>query len=277
MALPDVNFTNNVGAVTFKRCLVDVSDEWQWNGRAVTRRKRVTIDGWITRDTSEAIEGIQTQVGDGPSKGFLGTLTLPWTVLNGIKIESINMELAGWQDMVHVQASFLDDLPSNNIYTLSFYGLVLHNPRLALPIPAKNTYDYYVQMPMTLPSGASGVIGPSNPFYAPIRFRTGYGMMTIQLSGSLSLPEGPLPTDLIDKLTKRMGVGDGAVGDSGNLPDGFPCIFKLGEAIPELAGDIAMTSVFVAGGQIAWTVEKQIARITLRMRTQPQAWPGVPR
>src|ERR1035437_5003175 len=265
MAFPDISFTNNVGVITFKRCLVDVSDEWQWNGRAVVRRKRITIDGRINRDKAEALEGMQTQRDDGPSKGLRGTLTLPWTVLDKIKIESINMEMGGWQDMVKVQASFLDDLPTTNIYTLSFFGLTLENPRLALPIPAKNTYDYYTQMPITLPSGASGVIGPTNPFYAPIRFRTGYGMMNISLSGSLSLPDGPLPTDLIEKLTKRMGVGDGAEGDSGNLPDGFPCIFKLGEAIPELAGDIAMTSVFVAGGQIAWAVEKQIARITLRM------------
>jgi len=275
MPFPDVSFTNNAGTIAFKRCLVDIADDWQWDGRIVVKRKRITVDAHITRDHSEALEGIQTQIGDGPSKGLRGELTLPWTVLSGIKVESVEMEENVWLDMVKVHASFLDDLPTTNLYTLSFFGYGLENPRLSLSVPAKNTYDHYAQIPIAIPKGTSSAIGIANPFYGPIRFRTGYAMMHIVLAGCLMLPEGVLPPTLVDDLTRRMGVGDSHLHDMGHLPAGFPAVFKLGDAIPELAGDLAITSVFVAGGQIAWAVEEQKAQITVQMRTQPQAWEDV--
>ena len=49
-------------------------------------------------------------------------------------------------------------------------------------------------------------------------------------------------------------------------------VFKLGQAIPELAGDLAISSVFVRRSSLSWNVEKQMAQVRINMVTQPQAW-----
>ena len=268
MALPDISFTNNVGTVAFKRAMIDVSDDWQWDGRAVTHRKRISVDAWITRDASEQLEGVVTRFDGSPATGAMGDLTLPWTVLHKIKLESLEQSTGTWQEYCHVQATFLDDLPQNNLYMVHLFGLELHNPRLSLPIPAKPTYDAYAQ----IISNNSGSVNPHNPFYGPIRFRMGYGMMQIGISGSLLFQDGLLPPDLLGILQQRQGVTTDTSFDLASLPDGYPIVFKLGEAIPELANDLAMSVCFVSGGRVQWDVEKQVARIQLQLLTQPQAW-----
>lgn len=264
MAMPDVSFTNNLGTLTFKRCLLDVADEWQWDGRRVVHRKRVGVEAFIKRDESERIEGVCTT---GTAQyGRRGTLTLPWTVLKDVRLEGVDVPPNQWTELLPVSASFVDDLPSNNLYTLHFFGLELHNPRLAIPIPVKATTDNYLQNPFD-PKGA---VDASNPWYGPIRYRAGFSMMAISLSGTMLLPGGELPQDLVEKLQQRVGVG--STGNGGDLPDGYPNVFSLGEAIPELKSSLSMTNVFVARAQVNWSVSRQSARVMVTMAAQPQAW-----
>ena len=268
MALPDVSFTNNVGTVTFKRCLLDIADEWQWDGRAVVHKKVVSIQGWMTRDPSEAIEGVLTDpTSSTKSLGQYGNLVLPWTTLENIRIDTLEQGVAGWQVMAPVTASFVDDHPQSNIYTVSFFGLQLNNPRLTIPIPAKRTVDFYTQIPFV----SIGDVTPDNPFYGPIRFRTGYDVMSIVLTGSIALDDGILPADIVETLQQRTGVTVGAVSQA-ELPDGYPVVFRLSDAIPELKKNLAISGVFVRQAQFTWNVEEQIAQVSIAMVTQPQAW-----
>jgi len=268
LSLPDVSFTNNLGTVTFKRCLLEIGDSWQWNGRAVVHGKRIGIQGMITRDVAERISGTITDPKtDGRSTGYRGVLTLPWTTLSNIRLESLEQSEGGWQSMAPTSAVFVDDLPSNNIYLFTFFGLPLYKPKLSLPIPAKRTTDTYTQMPFA----PQGDVAADNPFYGPIRFRTGYEVMDITLSGKLRVPTGLLPTDIIGTLQQRTGVtvSNNSLAD---LPEGYPVVFRLGDAIPELMGKLAISSVFVRRAQIQWDVEKLLADITIQMTTQPQPW-----
>ena len=57
MALDDISFTNNLGTITFKRAMMDISDDWQWNGRNPVHRKRVSLEARITRDAAEEVDG----------------------------------------------------------------------------------------------------------------------------------------------------------------------------------------------------------------------------
>jgi hypothetical protein len=271
MALPDISFTNNIGSITFKRCLLDLADEWQWDGRAVVHRKRISVQGMMSRDASEAVEGILTTV-NSPTKNLArrGALTLPWATLQNIRVESLEQAgggASGWQVMVPVAASFVDDLQKNNIYSLTFFGLKLQNPRLSIPIPAKRTTDYFAQIPST----QNGEVEHQNPLYGPIRFRTGYEIMEIAVSGAIALESGTLPADIAGILQQRTGVTVNAQ-SLADLPAGYPVVFKLGQAIPELAGDLAISSVFVRRSSLSWNVEKQMAQVRINMVTQPQAW-----
>ena len=268
MALPDVSFTNNVGTVTFLRSLIDVTDDWTWDGQTVTHRKHVTVDAQVTRANAEALEGVVTRFDGSEPVGQRGTLTVPWTTLSNMKLESIDQVPGGWQNMCQVSASFVDDVPNNNLYKIHLLGFELENPRLTLPVPAKPTFDYYAQ----ILTNAPGPVAASNPFFGPIRFRMGYGMMTISVGGSLQLPNGKLPDGIVEILQQRVGVGDSLAIDIANLPNGYPYVFPLGEAIPEISNDLAMTGVFVTGGRVIWDIERQVAKIQLSMMTQPQAW-----
>lgn len=272
MALPDVSFTNNLGTVTFKRSQVSVGDAYQWDGRTVNHRKQVQVDAWVSRDVTERLSGVLRPL-LGPL-GQRGLLTVPWTALQDMRLESLVCEPGGWQDLVQVSATFSDDRPANNLYKVTFFGLELYHPKLSLPIPSKSTNDYYAQVPLgPLPGG--GEIASDNAFIGPIRFRTGYAMMQMVFSGVLRLEAGTLPADLVAKLSKRMGVTGGETGDIADLPPGYPCVFKLGEAIPELAGSLTLNGVFVAGGRIMWDVEKNQARVQLSLLAQPQKWAEV--
>jgi hypothetical protein len=274
MALPDVSFTNNLGTIVFKRALVDIADQFTSDGRSVVRAKRVTVDAQVARATAERLEGVM----GASAPGLPGTLTLPWGAISNVKIESLEADVGAWQDFCPVTVSFLDDRPENNIYTLMVMGYELHNPRITMPVAAKRTYDYYLQ----IPSQQQGAIAPSNPYYGPIRFRTGYGMMEINISGSLVLPSGTLPEGLRERLVQRIGVDppvmDGyteIVNLATTLPPGYPKVFRLKDAIPQIDGQLSTTCVFVASGKVIWDIEKLSARVNLTLLAQPQAWRGV--
>ena len=233
--------------------------------RAVTHQKRISVDAWISRDASEALDGILTRgTDDATRQGPRGTLTLPWTTINNVRLEGFEQSEGVWDQLSAVQAQFVDDRPSGNIYTLHFFGLELHNPRLTLPVPAKRRSDAYVQTPLA-PHGA---IAPDNPWYGPIRYRSGYGMMPVGLAGVLRVDGGVLPADVLAKLQQRIGVGS----VTGSLPLGYPKTFRLRDAVPELASDVAIGNAFVVGARISWNVEQQSARIMVNMLAQPQSW-----
>jgi hypothetical protein len=273
MALPDVRFSNNLGTIVFKRAMVDIADQFTSDGRSVVRTKRVTLEAQVARSVAERLDSVTSKA----APGLPGTLTLPWGNLTNVKIESIEADVGAWQELCPVTASFVDDRPQNNIYSLMVMGYELHNPRLSMPVAAKRTYDYYLQIPVQ----QQGAIVPSNPHYGPIRFRTGYGMMEINLSGSLILADGKLPAGLRERLCQRIGVDppemDGYVEIANldtSLPPGYPKVFRLKDAVPQVEGQLSTTCVFVAGGKVVWDVEKLTARISLTLFAQPQAWRG---
>lgn len=262
MALPDISFTNNLGSVTFKRAAIDVATEYQWDGRNAVRRKRVGVEAVVMRGEAERLTGVLTTAQ--AVQGKRGDLTLPWTVLKGVRLEGFDTPPNAHMDVIPVSASFVDDAPANNIYKMSFFGLDVQNPRLSIPIPVKETTDNYAQVPYK----EKGEVVAANPWYGPVRYRSGYGLMQISLGGTILLQDGLLPKDLVQKLQHRVGVG----GVSGDLPTGYPGVFALGDAIPELKGSIALTNVFVTRAIIQWSVERQAARVTVNMAAQPQAW-----
>ena len=270
MALPDVHFSNNVGGITLKRCMLDIGDEWTWDGRNATHTKQITAEAWISRDSTEGLEGVITRTNGAPNYGGRGSLVLPWATLDNVKIESAEQAEGVWASMIPVTVRFVDDHPSTNIYVLSFFGLDLHNPRLSIPVPSKNTSDNYAQIPMRggASMGAYGDIDPKNPWFGPIRYRSGYSIMSISLSGTIFLPDGVLTTDTINTLQQRIGVGT----VTGDMPNGYPATFALGDAIPGLSGDLGITHVIVAGARINWSIEQRSARVNINMLAQPQAW-----
>jgi hypothetical protein len=271
MALPDIKFENNVGAINFKRAMLGISDDWQWDGRSVLRSKRVSVEATVLRDPSEGLEGIVTAFNGSAGHGLRGTLTLPWTTMDNIKLESLEMAEGAWEQSVRVTAEFLDDLPQNHIYTMTFLGYTLHNPRLRLPVPAKKAVDQFAPTPLT----QVGAISPGNPYYGAVRFRQGYGLMEIIFGGTLLLEDGKFPEGLLAKLAMRKGVSvDVEDLDIGGLPNGFPIVFRLHEAIPELEGNAEITDCVVQSARATWNVEKQSVGIEVSMLAQPQDWTG---
>ena len=181
-------------------------------------------------------------------------------------------EGGGWQTTCKVTAEFLDDTPANQIYTLTFLGYTLHNPRLKFPVPSKKVVDQFSPIPLK----QVWAIVPSNPYYGAVRFRQGYGLMEIGLSGTIMLEDGKLPDNIINTLAMRKGTGgDGESLDIGKLPAGFPIVFRLHEAIPELRSYAEITGCFVQMAKANWNVEKLSLTLDVSMLAQPQNWVGV--
>jgi hypothetical protein len=265
MALPDISFSNNLGSISWKRAMLEVSDEWRWDGRNAVRRKRIGVRAYISKSPDEALHAVLTDP-TATATGRKGTLTLPWGVLSNIRIESIEFPTSAWNAVyVPVTAEFSDDHPDGNTYTLHFFGLELHNPKLAINVPTRQVADYYVQTP-DVPLGD---VDHTNPWYGAIRYKQGFGMMSVRLSGTVLCPEGTLPTDLVETLQQRNGVG-GVSG--GNLPDGFPRTFNLSEAVPEFEGQLEVNGCFVVSSRAIWNVERQAVRVELVIGAQPQGW-----
>ena len=140
--LPDITFTNNLGSISFQRCLVGVIDNWVWNGSAVKHSKQVHISGHVQQQiggTSEGLENALTT--NGGNRGQMGSLLLPWTTLTNVKLMEISYPTDVWIEIVPVTATFQDDRPDNNIYTIHFFGYELHNPRISMPIPFRRPKD----------------------------------------------------------------------------------------------------------------------------------------
>lgn len=272
MALADIKFENNVGAITFKRAMLGITDDWQWDGRAVMRSKRISVEATVTRDPSEGLEGIVTAFNGSAGQGLRGTLTLPWTTMANIKLESLDVPEGRWETAIKVGAEFLDELPLSHVYSLNFLGYTLQNPRLHLPVPAKKAVDQFATTPLMQVGG----IAPGNPYYGAVRFRHGYGLMEITLGGTLLLEDGKLPENFLANLAMRRGISaDMEDFDIGGLPSGFPIVFRLHEAIPELAGNAEITGCFIQAARANWNVEKQTVGLEISMLAQPQDWTGV--
>ncbi len=263
--LPDVTFTNNLGSITFKRCLVGVTDSWEWAGRGVRHVKSVTISAHVQRNgTGEKLDGILTsRTEDGRKAGGLGVLTLPWTSLSNMKVVSLDWQEGTWIDYVPVTATFVDDTPYNNRYTFTLLGYTLYNPRITLPIPSQPIIDEFPQMPWTRSTAR-----PYGPRAGTFRTRASERNMDVVVSGTIRTPDGQLPENLVQNLTMRAGWNNPLVNPG--MAGGYPQPFNLGDAIPEVKDDLNLAHCIVTGGQIAWFVERDQARIDLQVLCPPQ-------
>lgn len=267
MALPNVSFHNNLGTISFERCLVGVSDNWQWNGSSVVHVKTIEIEGFLGRHEN-TFEDILTV--NGESAGEPGTLTLPWTSLERVKIQSIDMPEGNWIDFQPVNAVFVDDRPAENVYTIHFFDLELHNPRVSFGVTSRKIGDYQLQMPMFYGGG----IDQFDVRYGSVRTWEPHSMMDIGISGSIILDDGVLPPDLIAKMAMRLGTINMANGSQmpnyDLLPVGYPSVFPLSLAVPELDGSVDVYRCFVSGGRAVWDVEQAVIHLDINLRSQPQ-------
>ena len=256
-----VTFSNNLGEIYFEQCLISIGDTWQWNGSTAVRTKAIEVRGHLARK-DDGMEAILTRSHEDIVHGETGTLTLPWTVLPDIKLGSLEMGDATWSDYIPISATFSDPNPDDHIYVLTFFGFDLHNPRLMLPLPSKNIYDDYLQM-----GQVTGAIPDTDLRYGALRSRGQYRMLDISLSGAIPI-EGPsLPDGLLSTLTQRVGYGDVV---NNELPAGYPNIFRLSEAIPQIPDHMNLNGVYIARSRLSWQVENGIAQIDVNMRCQPQ-------
>lgn len=268
----EISYENNLGKVVFRRCLVGLSDQWQWNGQVVKHTRTIELDGYVEQaDAPEESEGLEPILTARVS-GRPGTLVLPWTRLEGIKIQSINMPTGPWLDLEPVQVTFLDERPGQNIYTMSFFGLTLHNPKLTLPIPWRRSTDHHVPMPLATQDTE---MGNQVLAYKPLRTREPHDLMPVKLEGTVFLrdvPEGETTTErihhVVDVIQQRSGTAPHTRDSS--LPPGYPRPFHLTQACPELAGQLEIAHLFVEDAQAAWDVEKETLAISLQMLAPPQ-------
>lgn len=272
MALPDVSFTNNLGTVAFKRCLIGLFDSWEWDGRSVNRTKSISIDGHLRRgDFVHDPEGWEGVLTAGGAAGQTGSLTLPWTVLEEVRIDSISTPVGEWIDYTPFSAQFTDREPSRNRYTLNFFDLELHNPRLSLPLASRRVHDEYGQFPADLSSLLGNDIRPE-----ALRYRSGFRTMRLTLEGSIILNSPALPDGLLEQLAMQTGSSITFQGlPSSDLPVGYPQPFTLQQACPQLGADVDFGGLILESTTVDWAVEQDVARLSFAMHAQPQRYVGV--
>jgi hypothetical protein len=266
MALPDISWTNNLGTISFRRALLSVADAWQWAGRGVVTTKQIQVDGHVKQDfiTPEGNEAVLNGPVLDKMRGTRGTLVLPWASIPNVKLTGLDYPVGVWLDYQPVSATFADDHPAGAAYTLTYFGLPLLNPRIGQPIPARPLRDEYLQMPrqpigqVFLPSSAAGVM----------RTKGGHKLMAISITGAISVPNGVLPTNLIETLIHRASMTPDSLDP--NVPAGYPAPFNLGDAIPELASDLNFANCIVAESRFSWKVEQNVVQVSLSLLSQPQ-------
>jgi hypothetical protein len=265
MSLPNVSFTNNLGTIQFVRCLLGITDSWEYNGRVARHVKSISVQGHVLQGgIGEQFTGIITNRSVvGQRYGDIGTLTLPWTTLTNIRLTDLSFPDNVWLDYVPVEATFADDYPDGNQYTITLFGFTVYNPRIQLPIPDRQLRDEYPLQPLLYTVPAVG-----NPRYGVFRTRAGQKNMEITITGSIRITDVKLPPYLIDKLTQRANTTISTM--NALIPTGYPNTFNLGDAIPEIRNDLNYAHCMVIGSQIQWNVEQQMAMITVQMLCPPQ-------
>lgn len=147
MADDDVQFSNNLGTISFKRFLVSVEDQYDWDGSRVVHQKQISLQGFIDiTDSSELLDAILTPTAT--MTGQRGTLTMPWALINNVKLASIEYPEDIDINMVPVTATFIDEQPAGQDYTIDWFGYTLHNPRIGVSIPTRECRDDYPHMPV---------------------------------------------------------------------------------------------------------------------------------
>lgn len=267
--LPEIKFTNNLGNYTFERCMLSISDQWGWSGSSVKHTKAVSISGYIKRSSftndPEGWDDLLVEQGTS-EKGKEGSLELPWTTINKMKIKSFSVAPGTWIDFMPFTATFEDENPDDNIYTLHFFDIELHNPRLNLPTYVRRINDDYIHFQNNINS-----LVPFNPRNQAIRYRSGNRMFDIGLSGTMLLETPEFPMEVIEKLKMQKGSENNFAGiPVNNLPIGYPSPFPLDLAIPEIKGEFNIGNVILEKSSISWSLEEQSAQISLGMISQPQ-------
>lgn len=269
MNLDVAGFKNDVGELKLHRFLMTTTDMFNYDGRSVTRTRRVAIEGFVKRGdtafTGEGPEDILSERFGQVKMGGPGTLTLPHTTLNNIRIESFEYGEGLWIEFMPVSIVFVDDYPDRNNYTMQWFGLTLHQPRLLVPVATAKLLDEYAQMPWQ----NVGMLNYSAVDTTLARTRTPTPMMEMSLTGVISLEDadkpGTLPDDLIQKLIQRSGVTR-----LGTTPPGYPIPFSLAEACPQMADRLPLIHIIVTGGSVTWDVENEFLQVQLGLLCQPQ-------
>ncbi len=267
MASESAKFVNNLGTLSFSNCLIEIADDWQWSGGIVTRARRIRLTGVVRRAEFDAFDEMSSTraigVGVATEPGQRGVLTLPWTSIAKMKLQSIDMPGDTWLHTVNVTAEFVDDDPDSSKYECSFFGITLINPRFVLQLPFRSVRDEYVQMPI---SGGT-IINTLDATFGAIRSRQTYDNMRCVLSGTHLIEEDFDVQKTVEILAHRGGTNNVA---STGLPPGYPAYFNMADLSPELATHLPLTNLWVIDSTLAWSFERDQADVTVQMECPPQ-------
>jgi hypothetical protein len=267
MSLPDVSFTNNLGTLTFKRCLLAFAERWEWNGRTANRTRQIEVDATLLEETAaeERIDGVLTnQTIAGQGRGTVGTLVLPWVTMTNIKLTALSIPDGAHVGMQKVTASFVDDLPDQNSYTVHFFDIELHNPRISVQLPNGEMRDEYTQMEFN-----EGLAWDASSYGAAVmRTKSAPGMLQLSLTGTTFFTDGLPPTGWLSKLVQRANMDSFVI--TNVVPAGWPRPFRMVEASPELGVGLPLVGLIITGGRVVWNVEEGTAEISIEMICQPQ-------
>ena len=265
--LPDVSFTNNLGTVTFQSCLLQFNEDMAWSGRSVKLTKEISVSATVmyTDAASQRLDAVLTDPTSGPgSFGEGGTLTLPWTVLTNVKLMGLTTAEGNWGGAQKVTATFVDDQPSSNTYTVHWFGMELHNPRVGVELPQRVLNDDYTQMSYQM----FGLYDPSGFGNSVFRTKSAPSMISLSLGGTMFLDDGLMPDNWLSVLVQRANMD--AASFTFTVPTGWPRSFPMSEACPEIAIAMPLTQIIGAGGTVIWNVEDASAELSVQLLCQPQ-------
>jgi len=285
MSLPDVVFTNNLGTVTFPRCLIGINDEWVWNGASVKRVKSISLSGHMNRQADVADREAFDRLESTGLKGQRGSLQVPWGVLTNVAIEDADVPQGIWDYGVPYTVNFTDDNPDDNLYTIRYFGLKLHTPKVSLPLYDRKISDDHTQIPFQ----SGDAIDWDDLRMLTLRRRNNVGSSSLTIEGTVLLDESPgLDTDghvvaasvaslaqrisyISDVLSMRSGTSDVTAG-LGPSP-GMPAVFDFATACPEVGpSGVDVRDAIVRSSRGQWDVENNTVRVQAQIVCQPQDW-----
>jgi hypothetical protein len=272
--MPSVTFTNNIGVLILHNAMISIADEWQWTANTVKRRKTVTVRGMVIRTENPGTETIldslatNARTANGsrrPTLGQPGVLELPFTTLQHMMVQTIDIPHSAWQVAVPISITFVDDDPDENEYSVDFFGIEIINPSFTVPLPYRESRDAFVQQPID----TGGFIDEKQLTYRPIRTRLTHDNVRPVLSGMFR-PYYPIDMEFItNRLSQRLGTPHMPV-PAGGLPPGYPNVFSVQDFSPMLATRLPLKHMFVTDSNMDWILDKGKADISITMECPPQ-------
>lgn len=245
MALSNMSFTNSIGTISMSRIMYTLGHKYVWKGTGTgSEVLTVTVNGWLKTTDSDLLTGLSSNDYSGNS----GTLILPSATYANMYLRSISHSDGFWNQWGQASVTFDND--GNDFlstYAITWFGYTLYAPKISIT-------PSIIKRSETMVQNLNGWL----------RQQLGHEMFKMIITGTYICANTSVPTGLLSALEKRY-MASGAL-----FPSGYPYVFDLIEAVPQVAGNLEVHECIVTRATAEWHVNEKFVNVNIELTAPPQ-------